>query len=50
MGGVVLATPDVIRVLEVDPDLGEDLEPSDLAVARPRVPPRLARRVANDMF
>jgi CRP/FNR family cyclic AMP-dependent transcriptional regulator len=28
--------PDVIRVLEVDPDLGEDLEPAALAVARPR--------------
>jgi CRP/FNR family transcriptional regulator, cyclic AMP receptor protein len=28
--------PDVIRVLEVDPDLGQDLEPSALAVARPR--------------
>jgi CRP/FNR family cyclic AMP-dependent transcriptional regulator len=32
----VLATPDVIRVLEVDPELGEDLEPAALAVARPR--------------
>jgi CRP/FNR family cyclic AMP-dependent transcriptional regulator len=27
---------DVVRVLEVDPDLGEDLEPAALAVARPR--------------
>jgi CRP/FNR family transcriptional regulator, cyclic AMP receptor protein len=27
---------DVIRVLEVDPDLGQDLEPAALAVARPR--------------
>jgi CRP/FNR family cyclic AMP-dependent transcriptional regulator len=32
----LLASPDVIRVLEVDPDLGEDLEPAALAVARPR--------------
>jgi CRP/FNR family cyclic AMP-dependent transcriptional regulator len=29
-------TPDVIRVLEVDPDLGMDLQPAALAVARPR--------------
>jgi CRP-like cAMP-binding protein len=28
--------PDVIRVLEVDPDLGQDLAPAALAVARPR--------------
>ena len=28
--------PDVIRVLEVDPDLGHDLQPAALAVARPR--------------
>jgi CRP/FNR family transcriptional regulator, cyclic AMP receptor protein len=28
--------PDVIRVLEVDPDLGQDLAPNALAVARPR--------------
>jgi len=28
--------PDVIRVLEVDPDLGQDLQPAALAVARPR--------------
>ena len=27
---------DVIRVLEVDPELGQDLEPAALAVARPR--------------
>lgn len=27
---------DVIRVLEVDPELGEDLQPAALAVARPR--------------
>jgi CRP/FNR family cyclic AMP-dependent transcriptional regulator len=32
----LLESPDVIRVLEVDPDLGEDLEPATLAVARPR--------------
>ena len=32
----MLASPEVIRVLEVDPDLGEDLEPAALAVARPR--------------
>jgi CRP/FNR family cyclic AMP-dependent transcriptional regulator len=32
----LLVSPDVIRVLEVDPDLGEDLEPAALAVARPR--------------
>jgi CRP-like cAMP-binding protein len=32
----LLVPPDVIRVLEVDPDLGEDLEPAALAVARPR--------------
>lgn len=28
--------PEVIRVLEVDPDLGQDLRPADLAVARAR--------------
>jgi len=33
--GIVMR-PDVIRVLEVDPDLGQDLEPAALAVARPR--------------
>jgi CRP-like cAMP-binding protein len=32
----LFASPEVIRVLEVDPDLGEDLEPAALAVARPR--------------
>jgi len=32
----LLDSPAVIRVLEVDPDLGEDLEPAALAVARPR--------------
>jgi len=26
----------VVRVLEVDPDLGQDLAPAALAVARPR--------------
>jgi CRP/FNR family cyclic AMP-dependent transcriptional regulator len=34
---------DVIRVLEVDPDLGEDLEPAALAVARPRAIARAQR-------
>jgi hypothetical protein len=29
-------TVSVVRVLEVDPDLGQDLEPAALAVARPR--------------
>ena len=33
---------DIVRVLDVDPDLGEDLEPRALAVVRPRA---LARRV-----
>ena len=32
--------PNVIRVLEVDPDLGQDLEPAALAVARPRATAR----------
>jgi CRP/FNR family transcriptional regulator, cyclic AMP receptor protein len=32
----VNGTPDVVRVLEVDPDLAQDLEPAALAVARPR--------------
>jgi CRP/FNR family cyclic AMP-dependent transcriptional regulator len=32
----LIIRPDVIRVLEVDPDLGEDLEPAALAVARPK--------------
>jgi CRP/FNR family transcriptional regulator, cyclic AMP receptor protein len=32
----VVITPEVIRVLEVDPDLAEDLEPAALAVARPK--------------
>jgi len=32
----VIVRPDVIRVLEVDPDLAEDLEPAALAVARPK--------------
>jgi hypothetical protein len=27
---------DIVRVLDVDPELGEDLEPATLAVARPR--------------
>jgi hypothetical protein len=33
---------DIVRVLDVDPDLGEGLEPRALAVARPRA---LARRL-----
>ena len=33
---VMVVPPDVIRVLEVDPDLAEDLEPAALAVARPK--------------
>ena len=37
VGGV-----DIVRVLDVDPDLGEGLEPRALAVARPRA---VARRV-----
>jgi CRP/FNR family cyclic AMP-dependent transcriptional regulator len=32
----MVSRPGVIRVLEVDPDLGQDLEPAALAVARPR--------------
>jgi len=32
----MLHQPDVIRVLEVDPDLGQDLAPAAPAVARPR--------------
>src|SRR3954453_24164778 len=32
----MVVRPDVIRVLEVDPDLAEDLEPAALAVARPK--------------
>ena len=32
----MVVSSDVIRVLEVDPDLAEDLEPAALAVARPK--------------
>jgi hypothetical protein len=32
----MVAGVDIVRVLDVDPDLGEELEPSALAVARPR--------------
>jgi hypothetical protein len=38
----MVAGVDIVRVLDVDPDLGEELEPSALAVARPRA---VARRV-----
>jgi CRP-like cAMP-binding protein len=37
-----MARGEVIRVLEVDPDLGGDLEPSELALARPRALARAA--------
>jgi hypothetical protein len=38
----MVVAADIVRVLDVDPDLGDDLEPRALAVARPRALARVA--------